>query len=691
MTILCENCSKPVRRRERQVSAPTSVSRRKLCAPRPFRSTKGASKARRDQINVELQTLRSLLPISEQEKEQLSYLHTMALVCFHIREAQLFHSVLVDHQFDKRLILTSHHVFDRSAPKCLLTSNDTQRTFCYPELVHSLSGFILALTAKGKLAYVSENVLHFLGFSVVELLAQGNSIFDLLNSTASRIMQEKLCFAHQLPGTEIEFIIEMRTSRAFRVKYGRNRPIVIRGRFLPLDTQLTSTSPALTFVAFCTPVPQAFEEGDHTSQDSTFHSQHTLDMKITEMTKNVIYHLGYKKEELIGQSWYCLLHPEDTGRGAEMHRNLISVQSAGKQNQHVIIRLRCKDLSWVWVQVTAMRENGKGKLVTCTNHVLRDKEALAIQNQDLSLRVVSSASSKQSHCSGKILQQLKPNEVNSFLQEPETSREGALEYYPSQLPEASNVKMLPVPLQPPFPISMNVPSMKTEAVSLQLSQETQFPFLPAEGHNSLSCPETEDRLTSFSPDGLCSPEYTFSSDSSFSVHSSPLFEERPATELFPTMNASPDSDRWAISMLADQIHSLAEIFSQYTKQRSQESLGLHSPGHPAEAAPLVTRQDLGANGAIDFSEEISVDEEIITSILNNLLDHNVQNQATFEQRPPAHFHVANTQLQLSMYQTPLPEATPLPFSVSSDSHLPDSQWDGKFHNIYQQGTAPLLS
>ncbi|KAK9412115.1 neuronal PAS domain-containing protein 4 [Crotalus adamanteus] len=119
MTILCENCNKPVRRRERQVSAPISVPRRKLCTPRPFRSTKGASKARRDQINVELQTLRSLLPISEQEKEQLSYLHTMALVCFHIRETQLFNPVLLEPQFDKHFLQTSPHVFGRSAPKRL--------------------------------------------------------------------------------------------------------------------------------------------------------------------------------------------------------------------------------------------------------------------------------------------------------------------------------------------------------------------------------------------------------------------------------------------------------------------------------------------------------------------------------------------------------------------------------------------
>ncbi|NXY91868.1 NPS4B protein, partial [Alcedo cyanopectus] len=49
-------------------------------------------KARRDQINVELQALRSLLPISAQEKERLSYLHTMALVCLWLRGAQLFPS-----------------------------------------------------------------------------------------------------------------------------------------------------------------------------------------------------------------------------------------------------------------------------------------------------------------------------------------------------------------------------------------------------------------------------------------------------------------------------------------------------------------------------------------------------------------------------------------------------------------------
>lgn len=286
---------------------------------------------------------------------------------------------------------------------------------------------------------------------------------------------------------------------------------------------------------------------------------------------------------------------------------------------------------------------------------------------------------------------MKPNEVNFFLQEPGLAREGALEYSSSQLPEASDVKMPPAPLQSPFPISMTDPSMKIEAVSVELSQEAQFPFLSAEGQKCFSCPEREDRLTSCNPGGLRSTEYTFSSDSSFSVDSSPSFAERSSIGLFPAMNVSPDSDRWAIGLLADQIHSLAEVFSQYTKQRSQESLGIHWPGHPAEAAPLVANQDLGANGATDFSEEISVDEETITNILNNFSDHDVQNQASFEQRPTGHFHLANTQLQLSMYQTLVPETTPLSFSVSSEFDLPDSQWDGKFYNIYQQGKAPVIT
>lgn len=58
------------------------------------RSTKGASKVRRDHINHEIRNMRALLPISQEEQESLTYLHSMAAVCTYIRKSVLFQGEL---------------------------------------------------------------------------------------------------------------------------------------------------------------------------------------------------------------------------------------------------------------------------------------------------------------------------------------------------------------------------------------------------------------------------------------------------------------------------------------------------------------------------------------------------------------------------------------------------------------------
>lgn len=55
-----------------------------------YRSTKGASKARRDQINAEIRSLKDLLPISDADKARLSYLHIMSLACMYTRKSVFF-------------------------------------------------------------------------------------------------------------------------------------------------------------------------------------------------------------------------------------------------------------------------------------------------------------------------------------------------------------------------------------------------------------------------------------------------------------------------------------------------------------------------------------------------------------------------------------------------------------------------
>ncbi|NXT73092.1 NPAS4 protein, partial [Zapornia atra] len=287
MTIFCSHCHRPL---QAEMSCLPRRGKQAPSTSKPFRSTKSASKARRDQINVELQALRSLLPISTREKERLSYLHTMALVCLRLRGAQLFPP--------------------GSAPPAGPTLGS--------ELLSLLPGFLLVLSASGKLVYVSENVAQVLGLSMVELLAQGDSIFDILDGRVREEVRKKLLLAQEEPGREVTFVSEMRTSKAFRARHGGDRAVAVRGRFTASRCPASPSTAA--FLALCTPV--TWSDGDASSQDSLFQSTHTLDMTFIDITESVTYHLGYPRQELIGQSWYSLLHPEDTDLAAAQHRAL---------------------------------------------------------------------------------------------------------------------------------------------------------------------------------------------------------------------------------------------------------------------------------------------------------------------------------------------------------------------------------
>jgi hypothetical protein len=54
------------------------------------KSTKGASKLRRDLINGEIANLRDLLPLPSSTRQRLSQLQLMALVCVYVRKANYF-------------------------------------------------------------------------------------------------------------------------------------------------------------------------------------------------------------------------------------------------------------------------------------------------------------------------------------------------------------------------------------------------------------------------------------------------------------------------------------------------------------------------------------------------------------------------------------------------------------------------
>ncbi|XP_035752979.1 neuronal PAS domain-containing protein 4-like [Egretta garzetta] len=122
------------------------------------------------------------------------------------------------------------------------------------------------------------------------------------------------------------------------------------------------------FLAFCTPVAQLPADGDAGSQDDLFQSTHNLDMTFTDVTESVIYHLGYRREELIGQSWYSLLHPEDADLAAAQHRAVGECQA---WEHSCLPPARCGSL---------LRKARSSKLVTRPIHHIRSQAASRLGN-----------------------------------------------------------------------------------------------------------------------------------------------------------------------------------------------------------------------------------------------------------------------------------------------------------------------
>lgn len=315
----------------------TSV-RRSLRASKRFRSTKGASKARRDQINAEIRTLRALLPIGAEEQERLSYLHSMSLICTFIRKTVLLAGVDED-----------------SAGASPLNES----------FLHALPGFIVALTKDGKLIYVSENVTEYLGLSMVDVL-QGDSFYDMMDSRDAGAL--RLMLSDPDVSTERSFVCRMLTSKAFRLRCGGGCSMLVTGRF-----QSSSV-----FVALCTPTADRLQDRRLLRASGSFHTLHRPDMSLTHAPYSVFFHLGFSAEELIGRSWYGLLHPDDLTLAARCHNTLLGGE--GGSSAQMLVRLQRTDLSWIRLYVCATIEAAK-ESIACVNHVISETEAVYLREK----------------------------------------------------------------------------------------------------------------------------------------------------------------------------------------------------------------------------------------------------------------------------------------------------------------------
>ncbi|CAB1431253.1 unnamed protein product [Pleuronectes platessa] len=248
------------------------------------RSTKGASKARRDHINHEIRKMRALLPTTHEDQERLSYLHSMSAICTYIRKSVLLRGVL--------------------------PGDGSHCSLPYEAFLQALHGFILVTTSQGKLVYVSENVAEYLGLSMIDVL-QGDTFYDMLEPSDVDDVKSNLDMENSL-SAERSFTCCMQTSKAFKLHHSSYCSMLVRGSFqsVPLPRPSSSAAPESLFVALCTPTVNRLSSSD-SSFCHSFTSVHRLDMSFTQLSDSVLYYLGYSADEMTGRSWYSLVHPED--------------------------------------------------------------------------------------------------------------------------------------------------------------------------------------------------------------------------------------------------------------------------------------------------------------------------------------------------------------------------------------------
>ncbi|KAB5571291.1 hypothetical protein PHYPO_G00223300 [Pangasianodon hypophthalmus] len=357
-----------------------------------YRSTKGASKARRDQINTEIRNLRDLLPISDADKARLSYLHIMSLACIYTRKSVFFcqEAAAAGSAEESGGFLSFHEL---------------------SELVQSMPGFLLLLTAEGKLLYLTDSVSEHLGHSMVDLVAQGDSVYDIIDPTDHAIMRSNLV-PPTSPDTDRLFRCRFNTSKSVRRQSAGNKLVLIRARCLP---PVPGPSPPGSYwtsnpvwVCSCAPLePHPPRPSTSTEQPLTpslessfllvsFRSQHSRDMRLQDAQDSVSIYLGIDVETLRSHSWYSLLHPQDLTHASAQHRSLL--REGGEGRAEMVVRVEAGDHSWVWLYMVLQLETGENP-ISSSNYVISESEAWAVRQQlsseETQLSVVLSTSTSQ--------------------------------------------------------------------------------------------------------------------------------------------------------------------------------------------------------------------------------------------------------------------------------------------------------
>ncbi|NWW29770.1 NPAS2 protein, partial [Panurus biarmicus] len=355
-----------------------------------------SEKKRRDQFNVLIKELSSMLPGNTRKMDKTTVLEKV------IGFLQKHNEVSAQTEISE--------IQQDWKPSFLSNEEFTQL------MLEALDGFIIAVTTGGSIIYVSDSITPLLGHLPCDVLDQNllnflpeqehSEIYKMLSSCM--LMTDSASSDYLKTDNELEFYCHLLRGSLNPKEFPTYEYIKFVGNFRSYSNVPNSTcngfdeavprayraSPGkqVCFVATVRlATPQFLKEMCIVEEPlEEFTSRHSLEWKFLFLDHRAPPIIGYLPFEVLGTSGYDYYHIDDLELLARCHEHLMQF---GK-GKSCCYRFLTKGQQWIWLQthyyITYHQWNSKPEFIVCTHMVVSYADVRVERRQEMGLEEVSS-------------------------------------------------------------------------------------------------------------------------------------------------------------------------------------------------------------------------------------------------------------------------------------------------------------
>ncbi|XP_035171970.1 neuronal PAS domain-containing protein 2 isoform X2 [Oxyura jamaicensis] len=354
-----------------------------------------SEKKRRDQFNVLIKELSSMLPGNTRKMDKTTVLEKVI-------------GFLQKHNVSAQTEISE--IQQDWKPSFLSNEEFTQL------MLEALDGFIIAVTTGGSIIYVSDSITPLLGHLPCDVLDQNllnflpeqehSEIYKMLSSCM--LMTDSASSDYLKTDNELEFYCHLLRGSLNPKEFPTYEYIKFVGNFrsysnVPNSTcngfddavpraYRTSPGKQICFVATVRlATPQFLKEMCIVEEPlEEFTSRHSLEWKFLFLDHRAPPIIGYLPFEVLGTSGYDYYHIDDLELLARCHEHLMQF---GK-GKSCCYRFLTKGQQWIWLQthyyITYHQWNSKPEFIVCTHMVVSYADVRVERRQEMGLEEVSS-------------------------------------------------------------------------------------------------------------------------------------------------------------------------------------------------------------------------------------------------------------------------------------------------------------